>query len=390
MALHFHGFSSSSACLFAARQRCCLSSFLHSARSAACFRRKATGRQHSYRKHAVSCSLQSEDRTKEEDEVGSSRSLETEGFVADYGVVAGLATAGFAETVYLTYMKLLGGPVSCPIGGGSCDDVLNSDYSLVFGVPLPAIGVVAYGTVAVLGVLGGLRKSYKVAGVDVVQWLLLGSTSAMASASGYFMYLLSTKLEGASCTYCVASALLSVSLVLLTLRVRSPFFGKLGTWITNRFSFQDIKQVAGVQVTVAAAVILVLSFAYADIAPAATGSGDIDLPPVEPQITTSSSSATLSLAKHLQSIGAKMYGAFWCSHCYEQKQMFGREAMKYVDYVECYPEGYKRGVKIAKACESAKIDGFPTWVIKGQVLSGEQELSQIARVAGFEGLNIPK
>lgn len=135
----------------------------------------------------------------------------------------------------------------------------------------------------------------------------------------------------------------------------------------QRFSFQEIKQVAGLQVAVTAAVIVALSSAYADITPALTGSGDIDLPPVEPEITTNSSSATLSLAKHLQSVGAKIYGAFWCSHCYEQKQMFGREAMKYLDYVECYPEGYRRGVKIAKACESEKINGFPTWIIKGEV-----------------------
>ena len=49
--------------------------------------------------------------------------------------------------------------------------------------------------------------------------------------------------------------------------------------------------------------------------------------------------------------------------------MFGREAVKLLDYVECYPEGYRRGVKIAKACTDANIDGFPTWIIKGEVKS---------------------
>lgn len=39
------------------------------------------------------------------------------------------------------------------------------------------------------------------------------------------------------------------------------------------------------------------------------------------EITTQSSSFALSLAKHLHSVGAKMYGAFWCSHCVEQKQV---------------------------------------------------------------------
>eukprot|EP00250_Pteridium_aquilinum_P011346 c20004_g1_i1 orf=308-1459(-) len=375
----FCAFSSSASSIFAAKRLSSISSFLHAARFGASLRRKTSRARHTFKKCAVLCMLQPEDGSEEEeskpDEVASSTSLENGDSSALYGVVAGLATLGFAETVYLTYMKLFGGPITCPIGGGSCGDVLNSDYSSVFGVPLSAVGALAYGTVAVLGVLGTTRTSYNVDGVDVIRWLLLGSTGAMSSASIYFMYILSTKLEGASCAYCVASALLSVSLLLLTLR---------------RFSFHEIKQVAGLQVAVTAAVIVALSSAYADITPALTGSGEIDLPPVEPQITTSSSPGTLSLAKHLQSIGAKMYGAFWCSHCYEQKQMFGREAVKYLEYIECYPEGYRKGVKIAKACESAKIDGFPTWIIKGEVLSGEQELTEIARVAGFDGLNTTK
>lgn len=48
-------------------------------------------------------------------------------------------------------------------------------------------------------------------------------------------------------------------------------------------------------------------------------------------------------------------------------QMFGREAAKLLDYVECFPEGYKKGTKMLKACADAGIEGFPTWVINGQV-----------------------
>lgn len=48
---------------------------------------------------------------------------------------------------------------------------------------------------------------------------------------------------------------------------------------------------------------------------------DIDLEPFETEITTKSSPLAIALAKHLQLIGAKMYGAFWCSHCLEQKQV---------------------------------------------------------------------
>lgn len=47
--------------------------------------------------------------------------------------------------------------------------------------------------------------------------------------------------------------------------------------------------------------------------------------------------------------------------------MFGQEASKLLDYVECFPKGYTKGIKIEKACADAAIEGFPTWVINGQV-----------------------
>jgi hypothetical protein len=48
-------------------------------------------------------------------------------------------------------------------------------------------------------------------------------------------------------------------------------------------------------------------------------------------------------------------------------QMFGREAAKQLDYVECFPDGYRTGTKMIDACIDAKIEGFPTWIINGQV-----------------------
>lgn len=48
-------------------------------------------------------------------------------------------------------------------------------------------------------------------------------------------------------------------------------------------------------------------------------------------------------------------------------QMFGHEAAKLLDYVECFPDGVREGTKIAEACTEVKIEGFPTWVINGQV-----------------------
>lgn len=46
---------------------------------------------------------------------------------------AGIAGLGFLETGYLTYLKLTGSEAFCPVSGAGCGDVLESDYSVVFG-----------------------------------------------------------------------------------------------------------------------------------------------------------------------------------------------------------------------------------------------------------------
>lgn len=62
-------------------------------------------------------------------------------------------------------------------------------------------------------------------------------------------------------------------------------------------------------------------------------------------------------AQCIKDSGAKFYGAFWCSHCQEQKKEFGRSA-KYLPYVECStPNGQ---AQVAE-CKDAGITGYPTW-----------------------------
>lgn len=47
--------------------------------------------------------------------------------------------------------------------------------------------------------------------------------------------------------------------------------------------------------------------------------------------------------------------------------MFGREAAKLINYAECYPDGFKLGTELSQECKDVKIEGFPMWVINGQV-----------------------
>ncbi|MBD0336842.1 MAG: vitamin K epoxide reductase family protein, partial [Cyanobacteria bacterium Co-bin13] len=66
-------------------------------------------------------------------------------------LIAGIAGLGILETSYLTWSKLTGNAVACPVEG--CDRVLNSPYATVFGLPLPLFGLLAYGLVFILAVL---------------------------------------------------------------------------------------------------------------------------------------------------------------------------------------------------------------------------------------------
>ena len=54
---------------------------------------------------------------------------------------------------------------------------------------------------------------------------------------------------------------------------------------------------------------------------------------------------------------AKMYGAYWCPHCADQKAMFGK-SFRYVTYVEC---AIKDSHELAPTCAAAGVKLFPSW-----------------------------
>lgn len=86
-------------------------------------------------------------------------------------------------------------------------------------------------------------------------------------------------------------------------------------------------------------------------------------------------------AQCLTEKGIKLYGAYWCSHCQDQKKMFG-ESVKYLDYVECAIPGSN---KQTEACSAEGINAYPTWKYadgsKESAVKSLEELSQISRCA---------
>lgn len=80
-------------------------------------------------------------------------------------------------------------------------------------------------------------------------------------------------------------------------------------------------------------------------------------------------------AKCLEEKGAVFYGAFWCPHCQEQKEMFGKSA-KYVPYVECSTVDGNNQLPV---CKNQNIDGYPTWIFADESReSGKLTLSRLA------------
>ncbi|CAI0461414.1 unnamed protein product [Linum tenue] len=295
--------------------------------------------------------------------------------LSSYSWSAALGGLGFVETAYLTYLKLTNSTAFCPLGGGivgdagGCADILGSDYSLVFGVPLPLLGMASYGFVAALALQLSKNSLPFGFGASDSRTLLLGATTSLAATSGYLLYILTTQFPGQSCPYCLFSAFISFSLFLITVK-------ELG--------WQETQKVLGLQLCIASLVIASLRFSYGAPLPFTPRQPEINLEYIPTEITTPSAPFTISLAKHLRSIGARMYGAFWCSHCIEQKEMFGEEAAKLLNYVECFPDGLNKNTKMALECVAADIKGFPTWVINGEVLNGELTLSELAQKSGFE------
>lgn len=298
-------------------------------------------------------------------------------------IIGGIAIVGAILTAYLTINKLTGGSVACTVEAaqsGGCSDVLNSPYAMVFGLPLSLFGFLAYVSMATfaLAPLFVNPDENKALRKQLENWtwlLLLAGGTAMAVFSGYLMYILATELK-TPCPYCIGSAIFSLSLLVLTIVGRE---------------WEELGQIFFTGIIVGMITIVGTLAVYANVDnpdSVAGGRDPIPVPTTNPQppygweVTTTSGEAEIALAKHLKSIGAKEYGAFWCPHCFEQKQLFGKEAFKLINYVECDPQGRNPQ---QQACVDAGIKSFPTWEINGEFYQGTQLPEKLAEISGYEG-----
>lgn len=106
-----------------------------------------------------------------------------------------------------------------------------------------------------------------------------------------------------------------------------------------------------------------------------------ETPAIEAEADSVDTVSTEKLAKCLTEKGAKMYGAFWCPHCADQKKLFGN-SFKFVSYVECDAKGENAN---PDACRKAGIEGYPTWIFSdGTKITGTQKLTKLSELSNCQ------
>lgn len=84
----------------------------------------------------------------------------------------------------------------------------------------------------------------------------------------------------------------------------------------------------------------------------------------------------VEFAQCISDAGAIMYGTDWCHFCQDQKSRFGKKAFKEVNYVNC---DFNQA-----ECSGAGVEGYPTWVVGGEIYSGVQPLISLSTLTGCE------
>ena len=99
-------------------------------------------------------------------------------------------------------------------------------------------------------------------------------------------------------------------------------------------------------------------------------------------VSSKSSASATQLAEHLNKIGAVQYSAYWCPHCHDQRELFGKEAASKLNIIECAEDGKNNQSEL---CKAKGINGFPSWEVNGRIESGVKSLAELAEWSNYKG-----
>jgi len=254
--------------------------------------------------------------------------------------VLGIALAGYLSWTAVTSTAVQG----CAEGGG-CDAVLSSRWAMLLGVPTSVWGLLTY--LALAGT-AFIRRAE-------THWRLAWTVAFFGTLYSVYLTTVSLTMLGATCPYCLTSLALMTS-ILVVVTLQRPFTMKgfsWQRWLTWRGAFST-------------ALIVFLHLNYIGVVGRVPGVED---------------PMSRALAIHLEQSGAIMYGAHWCDHCKQQKDLFG-EAAKRLPYIECSTGA--QGTPQTAECRNRQIRTYPTWVINGQRYEEVLTQTRLATLTGFQ------
>jgi uncharacterized membrane protein len=136
--------------------------------------------------------------------------------------VALLSLAGLAVAIYLAFVETSGSEAVCgPVG--DCNAVQQSEWAQVFGIHIGVIGVAGYALVLLFWGVARFAASRP------ADWARVALFAGAAAGTGFSVYL--TFLEpfviGATCLWCLASAVIVTALMWLTARPAAAAWARL-------------------------------------------------------------------------------------------------------------------------------------------------------------------
>ena len=255
----------------------------------------------------------------------------------------GLIGCGLAG--YLSWTNWMGGALQGCSAGSGCDVVLSSRWATLLGLPTAFWGLLTYLALAGAAFIAHAGR----------QWRLAWTIAFVGVLYSVYLTTISMTVLGSTCPYCLTSlALMTALFALLTFQRPEPLPG---------FSWQRWLTVRG---PVAVGLIVFLHLNYI---------GVVGKPPAVEDPTLR------ALAVHVADSGAKVYGASWCPHCQQQKDMFGGAARR-LPYVECSMGA--QGSPQTAECRNARITTYPTWEINGKRYEEVLTPLRLAELTGFD------
>jgi uncharacterized membrane protein/glutaredoxin len=254
-----------------------------------------------------------------------------------------LSVVGMALSGYLAWTGLKGELVKGCDVGSACDIVLSSPWATLLGMPTALWGFGAYLLLAAISFIQREDRHWQYA------WIV----SLFGILYSAYLTTVSMTIIGAACPYCLTSLGLMTAIFILVTRQRPQAL--------LDFSWSGWLMRTALP---AFAVIVLLHLNY-------TG--------VIGQVPAPDDPVARALADHLRSWGVRFYGASWCDHCKQQKQLFGSAAFR-LPYIECSPV---YGQPQTEECNAQNIKTYPTWVYKDKRVEGVLSLQELANLTDF-------